>query len=95
MSALGPTGGGRWVINLIQTLAVSERKIITAIDVAERGAIRVPFLVQELCDEFGKRSPFGPFGRDMGRRPREPIWVVDYDGALYCDFSRDDHGDVR
>ena len=83
------------MINLIQTLAVSERKITTAIDVAKRGAIRVPFLVKGLCNEFGKRSPFGRLGRNMGRRSREPNWVVDYDGALYCDFSRDDHGDVR
>ena len=83
------------MINLIQTLAVSERKITTAIDVAKRGAIRMPFLVQGLCDEFGKRSPFGRIGRNMDRWPREPIWIVEYDGVLYCDFSRDDHDGVR
>jgi len=83
------------VINLIQTVAVSERKITTAIEVVERGAIRVPFLVQGLCDEFYKRSRSSRIGRDMDRRPREPIWIVDYDRVLYCNFSRDDHGDVR
>ena len=50
---------------------------------------------QGLCDEFGKRSSFGRIGRDLDRRPYEPIWIVDYDGVLYCDFSRDDHDGVR
>jgi hypothetical protein len=41
------------------------------------------------------RSNFGRIGRDVDRRPCEPILVVDYDRVLYCDFSRYDHGEAR
>jgi hypothetical protein len=79
------------MINSIQTLAISERKI-TPIVAADRAAMRV---VQGPCDVFCKRRPFGTIRRDMGRRLSKPIWVVDFDGVLYRDFSRHGHVDVR
>jgi hypothetical protein len=51
---------------LFQAVAVSERKITTAIDVAKRGTIPVPFILQGLCDEFGNKKQLWPYWSRRG-----------------------------
>jgi hypothetical protein len=75
---------------MIQTPAVIERNITTAINVVKRDALHVPLVVKGLCDDRSKGSPFGSVDRDLDRRPHKSIFIMDYDGVLYCDFVCDD-----